>query len=217
MPKKPITSAFVDLIDISSEEFQQRKYFFYRQAIYIEKEIGLTKGERYAMQCEAENRMFKVPENAVTIAAVIPGNVYGLISSEPVPYDFVKNILSAKPLSLRFAEQNSNVLINRDIPVVTVVFDALERDEFGQDLVEESHLPAITSYLKYKALEKERTICALKAGGNYYQLSRETQEHFKDYNTFIINARAQSRFKEAEEVIEANDIIVKDDYFEYTD
>lgn len=215
MPKKLLESAFIELLDINSDEFQQRKYFFYRWATFIEKEIGLKRGKELVTLITFENQIASLPELAIKIKAVYVGNIYSLIEGDIKEYQFYKNILRDEPWSLRFSELISQVMINRDETLCTIVYESIELNDFNQPVVDEDHIPAITSYIKYRILEKERMLCAIKGGGNYYQLRSETEEQRKDYSLAIINARSNERFREAEKVIEINTVINKNEDLTY--
>ena len=208
MSKKLLESAFIDLIDIQSEQFQNRKYFFYRWAVRIEKQIGLTSGKRVVAILDFENQQAKLPELAIKVVSIIPTNLFSLNEGEVKDFDFYKNITQYELKSLRFAEQDNVVVISQDIATCTIVYDTFETNEFNQPLVDESHIMAIQHYIKYRIVENERILCALKGGGNYYQLKAESAEQQKEYNLYIINAKAEERFKETEEVIEKNDVII---------
>jgi hypothetical protein len=125
MPKKLLESAFIELLDINSDEFQQRKYFFYRWATFIEKEIGLKRGKELVTLITFENQIASLPELAIKIKAVYVGNIYSLIEGDIKEYQFYKNILRDEPWSLRFSELISQVMINRDETLCTIVYESI--------------------------------------------------------------------------------------------
>lgn len=208
MPKKLLESAFIDILNIPAEEFLQQKYFFYRWAVYIEKEIGLTKGKQVVSLITFENMTAMLPELAIRINAVYSGNIFSLNEGDIKDFSFYKNTTQNELVSMRFAEQDTTLVINRSESICTIVYEMIETNEFNQPIVEESHIPAIDHFIKYKVVEKARLMAALKEGGNYYQLRNEAKEQEREYSLAIINARALEQFKGAEEVIESNDLII---------
>lgn len=210
MAKKLLESAFIDILDIESEEFQQRKYFLYRWAVYIEKQIGVKKGTRVAKLVTFEDLKSTLPMAVIKVVAVFPSNPLALNPEEYKDFDLVKNIVK-NYTSIRFVEQGDQILVGHSISTATIIIDILEKDEFGRHIVEEDHLPAITAFIKFKIVEKEKLKAALKGEQRYYMLQREKLELDQDYNRHIINARSNERFEEVKEVQEPNEIMYEDD------
>lgn len=208
MPKKLLESAFIDILNIPAEEFQQQKYFFYRWAVYIEKEIGLNRGKQVVSLITFEDMKALLPELTIRVKAIYSGNLFSLNESEVKDFSFYKNISAVELVSLRFAEQDNVIVIARNETTCTIVYETLDVNEFNQPIVEESHIPAIQSYIKYRIVEQARLLSALREGGNYYQLRNEAKEQERDYSVAIINARALEQFKETEKVTESNDLII---------
>lgn len=215
MAKKRLESAFIEVLDIDKEEFQQRKYFYVRHAIYVEKQIRIHRFNSVVRLIEFDHKKSILAEDILEVKAVFAGNPFGLLPEESRKYPFVKSVADNMP-SLRFVEQEDLLFVAHDITTATIVVDTLETDEFGNYIVEESHIPAITSYIKFKLFEREKSVAALTGAQNFYILRSQASEEEANYHRFVLNARAQERFNEAEEVVEPNQMINENDNFNST-
>jgi hypothetical protein len=198
MKRVNLEQALIDVMDVSPEMFESRRYFLYRQAAKVIKSIGGVNAFQLVEVVPVSNLTFKIPETSIDIKKVIDGNRFSLIPGRKYDYGRFKTLIDEFK-TLRFIEYKDHVSLAHDLSLVTVIYEAMMTDEEENVEIYDFFIPAIRNFILYEQMKKESITAALKGGQNYYMLQKEEAKYFRLYHLGIVNARAELRFDEVEE------------------
>lgn len=196
MKRVKLEQAFIDALDMNEELFRARRYFLFRDAAYITKAIGGINNYHVCALIPVSNMAFDLPDDCIEVKKVINGNPFMLNEDDPQSYYQYKELDTYT--SIPFNELEGTVSIPVDSQKVTVIYEAFMQDEQGTLETFECFLPAITNYILWKGLLKEKMNSALRGSQNYYMLRSEISEYERLYKQHITNARAELRYDEME-------------------
>lgn len=214
MKKVRLESALIDAMHILPEAFEQDKYFLIRQAVYILKELNAPT-TRTVMLLSCENNMAKLPLNHISTTKVLPGNALNLSKDKVYSYMLYSSFLD-NVNSIEYSDQDSMLVLATSVHTITLVFDGLMEDEFGDIQVYDIFIPAISSYILWRKIRQKKIEAAFSKDQGYYVLRDQEASLKKEYELHIVNARAKMRMQESDRKNKFNSLTRRDDYDEYT-
>ncbi|MFA5447347.1 MAG: hypothetical protein WC233_03615 [Sphaerochaeta sp.] len=214
MKRVKLEAALIDVMGMDPTEFESSRYFLFRQASYIIKHINAPM-TRSVSALRASDQVVKLPETHIKTYKVIPGNPLNLSEDRVYPFMHYRELLD-RVSSVAFSDQGDNLVLTRTEHIVTMVYDSMLHDEFGEPETLDIFLPAITSYILWRKVKQKKFKAAMTSDQAYYILRDQESALKKEYETYIVNARAEMRLVESEMKNNHNLIWRPDDYHEYT-
>ena len=210
MKKVSIRQAVLDAIDDTEDAIARHMNMLLKWAKYCEKAIGSANG--YPVKASLHtvvNSEIDSPDDCYAVLGVIPGDYTDELNlkycnldtininveniSDDLDLQYVWADLSKKRIPKVLWEEvgnKVNIVEQYENSDVTLVYQFIETDDKGFWLVNETHLDAISKFLKYKYANKFmfRNFKSSKlTRGNDMELIREYKS---DYSHAVRNARA---------------------------